>query len=104
MNSTIKTWIAVVIFIVLTATCFYGIFATKKATLANCYAVAGYVTEINRNWGYTAVKDYEGKRWFLYDCNNWALGDLVGLCVNGHGTETIADDTIVNATYWGTGK
>ena len=101
MSKKISTWVVLVVMAIMAAGCWYGITITKQATTEHLYPRVGQVTEINRSWGYVAIKDSVGELWLLYDVDDWAVGDVVSMMLNDNNTDTITDDIIVKAYYSG---
>lgn len=65
------------------------------------YALVGVVVELDMCENVVYVEDFNGYIWCFDGCEDWIIGDIVGMVMDNMGTENIYDDTIVNVTYNG---
>lgn len=79
-----------------------GIIAeAKKATSE--YAKVAIVIKVNHKTNVVTCKDYTGNLWKFKGCEDWMIGDIVGMVMNDNGTPNkLKDDKIVNVRYNGT--
>jgi hypothetical protein len=65
------------------------------------YPLCGVVVEINYDEDLFYVVDGAGIEWVLTECDDWQIGDLVGMIMFDNYTATIYDDIIVEYRYCG---
>ena len=65
------------------------------------YALVALVIELDTNENVVYVEDFSHNVWSFEGCEDWAIGDIVGLVMDTMGTEIIYDDVVINVTYNG---
>lgn len=65
------------------------------------YPTAGTVVEVNREEDTVTVMDAAGNLWTFAQADDWQVGDLAALLMDGHNTENITDDEIISVRYAG---
>jgi len=65
------------------------------------YALVGVVIETDFETDTIYIQDLQGNIWAYEGCEDWFVGDIVGMIMNPAGTEIIYDDEIITLTYNG---
>lgn len=68
---------------------------------AALYPTAGIVTEVDYSTDTVTFTDSTGNTWSFSGTEDWMLGDGCAAIMDGRGTDTIYDDTIVAVRYCG---
>ena len=97
-----KKLVAVLVALVLVAGSMVGgYYIGKSKALSHVYPRTAVVTALEYDTDSVVVTDAVGYVWAFYGIENYEVGDMVSLIMNDNGTETITDDSVVDALYGG---
>lgn len=66
------------------------------------YPSAGYVVDIDIEWGTVTFEDADGFLWTIDGIGDWEFGDLAALLMHDNGTpDNVEDDIILSAVQSG---
>lgn len=92
-----KGWIFLMLFIIVAA-CVCCFFAGRIET-RDLYPMTGVITDISDD--VVTFEDFNGFRWVFNGAEDYFIGDVVAVIMDGRNTPLIFDDTIVDIRYDG---
>lgn len=94
-----KTFIALLG--VVSAVSFAGASYVGEPIPKNYYAMTAVVSDLDYAGCVVTVENANGFSWCFSGTEDWIIGDVASLIMDGKGTETILDDEIVSIRYSG---
>lgn len=79
-----------------------GILSNTVYTNNNYYPKTGIITEINETANTAIFTDKNGHEWKFEDIEDYEIGDIISVIMDGKKTMSIYDDKILAVNYSGT--
>lgn len=67
----------------------------------NVYPETAIIAEVNRSEDKVTAEDFNGNQWEFYGAEDWMVGDICSMIMDGKGTDSIYDDEIIAVKYSG---
>lgn len=67
----------------------------------NIYPETGTVIVVDEQEDTVTVEDFNGNQWEFLGAEDWMVGDICSMIMDGKGTDEIYDDEIIAAKYSG---